>query len=96
MIKRQDTYILSTRANFRPVNKKMVLILLYGKNNTTIGSFWDDREESAYPQELRDAWAAEMKETRAKQEIERAEWQELLKSGYKLDMNNNRYKVGEE
>jgi len=29
----------------------------------TIGSFWDDREEDAYPQELRDAWAAEMKET---------------------------------
>ena len=61
----------------------------------TIGSFWDDREEDAYPQELRDAWAAEMKETRAKQEIERAEWQELLKKGYKIDMNNNKYKVGD-
>ena len=35
----------------------------------TIGSFWDDREEDAYPQELRDAWAAEMKETREKQEV---------------------------
>ena len=23
----------------------------------TIGSFWDDREEDAYPQEVRDAWA---------------------------------------
>ncbi len=61
----------------------------------TIGSFWDDREESAYPQELRDAWAEEMKETRAKQEIERAEWQELLKKGYKIDINNNTYKVGD-
>jgi hypothetical protein len=61
----------------------------------TIGSFWDDREESDYPQELRDAWAAEMKETRAKQEIERAEWQELLKEGWKLDANGNKYKVGE-
>lgn len=59
----------------------------------TIGSFWDDREESDYPQELRDAWAAEMKETRAKQEIERAEWQELLKQGWKLDANGNKYKV---
>lgn len=59
----------------------------------TIGSFWDDREESAYPQELRDAWAAEMKETRAKQEIERAEWQELLKEGWKLDSLGNKYKV---
>ena len=61
----------------------------------TIGSFWDDREESAYPQELRDAWAAEMKETRAKQEIERAEWQELLKEGWKLDADGNKYKAGD-
>ena len=59
----------------------------------TIGSFWDDREEDAYPQELRDAWAAEMKETRAKQEIERAEWQDLLKEGWKLDAAGNKYKV---
>lgn len=61
----------------------------------TIGSFWDDREESEYPQELRDAWAEEMKETRAKQEIERAEWQELLKEGYKIDQEGNKYKVNE-
>jgi hypothetical protein len=59
----------------------------------TIGSFWDDREEDAYPQELRDAWAEEMKETRAKQEVERAEWQELLKQGWKLDKDGNRYKA---
>ena len=61
----------------------------------TIGSFWDDREESDYPQELRDAWAEEMKETRAKQEIERAEWQELLKQGWKLDKEGNKYKSDE-
>jgi hypothetical protein len=61
----------------------------------TLGSFWDDREEDAYPQELRDAWAAEMKETRANQEIERAEWQELLKQGWKLDDKGNKYKVEE-
>jgi hypothetical protein len=61
----------------------------------TIGSFWDDREESDYPQELRDAWAAEMKETRAKQEIERKEWQELLKQGWKLDIDGNKYKPEE-
>ena len=57
----------------------------------TIGSFWDDREESDYPQELRDAWAEEMRETRAKQEIERAEWQNLLKDGYKIDEDGNKY-----
>lgn len=61
----------------------------------TIGSFWDDREEDAYPQEVRDAWAEEMKETRAKQEVERAEWQELLKQGWKLDKDGNKYKVEE-
>jgi hypothetical protein len=59
----------------------------------TIGSFWDDREESDYPQELRDAWAEEMKATRAQQEIERAEWQDLLKQGWKIDANGNKYKV---
>jgi hypothetical protein len=59
----------------------------------TIGSFWDDREEDAYPQELRDAWAEEMKKTREDQEKERAEWQALLKSGYKLDLEGNPYKM---
>jgi hypothetical protein len=61
----------------------------------TIGSFWDDREESDYPKELRDAWAEEMKETRAKQEIEKAKWQSLLKDGYKIDKDGNKYKVDE-
>lgn len=61
----------------------------------TIGSFWDDREEDAYPQEVRDAWAEEMKKTREQQEIERAEWQDLLKEGYKIDPDGNRYKVGD-
>lgn len=59
----------------------------------TLGSFWDDREEDAYPQELRDAWAEEMKQTREKQEIEKKEWQDLLKQGFKLDADGNRYKV---
>jgi hypothetical protein len=59
----------------------------------TIGSFWDDREEDAYPQELRDAWAEEMKKVREAQEVERKEWQDLLKDGYKLDMNGKAYKV---
>lgn len=61
----------------------------------TIGSFWDDREEDAYPQEVRDAWAEEMKQIRDKQEIERQEWQDLLKEGYKIDMHGNKYKVDE-
>lgn len=59
----------------------------------TIGSFWDDREEDAYPQELRDAWAEEMKKIREAQEVERKEWQELLKEGYKLDLDGKPYKI---
>ena len=59
----------------------------------TIGSFWDDREEDAYPQDLRDSWAEEMKKTREFQAKEKAEWQELLKQGYKLDKDGNKYKV---
>ena len=31
------------------------------------------------------------KETRAKQEVERAEWQELLKKGYKIDQDGKLY-----
>jgi hypothetical protein len=61
----------------------------------TIGSFWDDREEDAYPQELKDAWAVEMKETRAKQEVERGQWQKVLKEGYKIDDKGNKYKIEE-
>jgi hypothetical protein len=59
----------------------------------TIGSFWDDREEDAYPQEVRDAWAEEMKKIREAQEEERKEWQDLLKDGYKLDMDGKPYKL---
>lgn len=59
----------------------------------TIGSFWDDRAEDAYPQELRDAWAEEMKKIREGQEVERQEWQDLLKQGYKIDKEGNKYRV---
>jgi len=59
----------------------------------TIGSFWDDREEDAYPQEVRDAWAEEMKKIRESQELEKKEWQDLLKDGYKLDLDGNPYKL---
>lgn len=59
----------------------------------TIGSFWDDRTEDAYPQEVRDAWAEEMKKIRESQEVEKKEWQDLLKDGYKLDLDGNPYKM---
>ena len=72
-------------------NNMHEVTLIESGTRYTIGSFWDDREEDAYPQELRDAWAAEMKETRAKQEVERAEWQKLLKDGYKIDQDGQLY-----
>lgn len=61
----------------------------------TIGSFWDDREESDYPQELIELWKEEMKKTREKQEVQRAKWQEILKEGYKIDKNGKKYKIEE-
>jgi hypothetical protein len=61
----------------------------------TIGSFWDDREEDAYPEDVRDSWAEEMKKIRDAQELERKEWQDLLKDGYKLDLDGKPYKIDE-
>jgi hypothetical protein len=62
----------------------------------TIGSFWDDREESDYPEETRNAWKEEMQKVRDAQKIEKEEWQKLLKDGYKIDKNGNKYKIKEE
>lgn len=50
----------------------------------TIGSFWDDREESDYPQEVRDAWAEELKKVRAIQAEEAVEWKEVREKGLRL------------
>jgi hypothetical protein len=61
----------------------------------TIGSFWDDREEDAYPEDVRESWAEEMKKIRDAQELERKEWQDLLKDGYKLDLDGKPYKIDE-
>jgi hypothetical protein len=61
----------------------------------TIGSFWDDREDSAYDQVTKDAWAEEMQKIRDAQKIEKEEWQELLKQGWKIDIHGNKYKPDE-
>lgn len=61
----------------------------------TLGSFWDDRDQSAYPQETIDAWDAEMKRIREEQEVIKAGWQDALKEGYKLDPDGNKYKMEE-
>jgi len=61
----------------------------------TIGSFWDDREESDYPEEVRNAWKEEMQKVRDAQKIEKEAWKKLLDSGYKIDQNGNKYKIEE-
>lgn len=61
----------------------------------TLGSFWDDRDESAYGEEKIKAWAEEMKKIREDQEEIKSKWQDILKEGYKLDPDGNKYKVEE-
>lgn len=61
----------------------------------TLGSFWDDRDESAYGQEKIDEWAEQMKQIREQQEVVKSDWQETLKEGYKLDPDGNKYKIEE-
>ena len=62
----------------------------------TLGSFWDDREESEYPEELRERWKEEIKKVRDSQEKEKLAWKEIHEKGYKIDMHGNQYKVTEE
>jgi len=57
----------------------------------TIGSFWDDRPEEAYHEETREAWEKEIAETRAKQEVEYAEWKELRLSGKRMTPKGEQY-----
>lgn len=47
----------------------------------TLGSFWDDREESDYPQEIRDIWAKELEDVRSLQKKQSVEWQEIRDKG---------------
>lgn len=59
----------------------------------TIGSFWDDREEQEYPEELRNSWKKEMEEIRKKQEIEKSEWKSIMEEGYRLSEDGKKYKI---
>ncbi|CAB4145810.1 Oxoglutarate/iron-dependent dioxygenase [uncultured Caudovirales phage] len=67
---------------FHGGHKNMHEVTMVKKGNRyTIGSFWDDREESDYPQETRDAWALELAEVRALQKNEQKEWTEVKEKG---------------
>jgi len=55
-----------------------------GSSRYTLGSFWDDREESDYPQEVRDEWAKELAEVRAMQKGEQEDWKKVREKGLRL------------
>ena len=57
----------------------------------TIGSFFDDREESDYPQETRDAWAKELAEVRAAQKEQSLEWNDVREKGLRIDPYGRQY-----
>ena len=61
----------------------------------TIGSFWDDREESDYPQETRDEWAKELAEVRAMQKEQQKEWQDIRKEDKRLSPDGHTYDAKE-
>ena len=61
----------------------------------TLGSFWDDREELDYPQDLRDEWAKELAEVRAMQKEQNEEWSEIRKEGKRLSPTGNIYSAKE-
>jgi Rps23 Pro-64 3,4-dihydroxylase Tpa1-like proline 4-hydroxylase len=61
----------------------------------TIGSFFDDREESDYSQEIRDAWAKELAEVRAMQKEQAVKWDNIRKDGLRLAPTGEKYPAKE-
>jgi len=61
----------------------------------TLGSFWDDREESDYPQEVRDAWAEELAKVRAMQADEAVEWEDYRSKGLRITPQGVPYPASE-
>jgi hypothetical protein len=61
----------------------------------TLGSFWDDREESDYPQELRDEWAEELAKVRAYQKEEAIEWEAIREEGLRITPQGEKYSAKE-
>lgn len=61
-------------------NMHEVTLVTHG-TRYTLGSFWDDREEDEYPQEIRDKWATELAGVRQYQKEESVEWQDLRDKG---------------
>ena len=61
----------------------------------TIGSFFDDREESDYPQDVRDAWIKELEDVRSAQAEQAVEWKDIRDKGLRLSKEGTLYPVQE-
>jgi hypothetical protein len=61
----------------------------------TIGSFWDDREETDYPEEVRKEWAKELAEVRSLQKEEQKEWNDLKEKNMKITSDGKLYPSSE-
>lgn len=70
--------------------------LITKKTRYTLGSFWDDKEEDAYPEELRAKWAAEIADVRAYQKTEQKEWGDIREKGLRIDPKTGRTYPAEE
>ena len=57
----------------------------------TIGSFWDDREESDYPEDVREQWAKELLEVRQYQKVEQKEWSDIREQGLRISPLGEKY-----
>jgi len=78
-------------AAFHGGHKNMHEVKVVRKSNRyTIGSFFDDREESDYDQETRDAWAKELAEVRAMQAEQAVEWSGIREEGKRLTPDGNK------
>jgi Rps23 Pro-64 3,4-dihydroxylase Tpa1-like proline 4-hydroxylase len=78
-------------AAFHGGHKNMHEVKVVKKSNRyTIGSFFDDREESDYDQETRDAWAKELADVRAMQAEQAVEWSGIREEGKRLTPSGNR------
>ena len=72
-------------AAFHGGHKNMHEVKVVKKSNRyTIGSFFDDREESEYDQATRDAWAEELAAVRAMQAEQAVEWSGIREEGKRL------------
>lgn len=75
-------------------NMHEVTVVKHG-TRYTIGSFWDDRSEEDYPQEVRDAWAKELADVRAQQKEQFIDWEKMKEDGLKMSPDGKVYRAEE-